>query len=230
MYLPTKKKRETLFSSYSWTYTNGGVILLSSCKKCIVLLACFFFRCSLLWRNELHPFSSLPSSTNGWFFLYKKILFCRNIFMRIHFNLVNLEFFFSRLLLSYRDFLEAHFKSRLQTIIIILSYIYDKLKTEKRNVEISSFFFLLSLNEIKIVNYRKKEWGNLKRKKMDTHPAFTYGTLLKRCGKNTSTMRRAPIDGTRHCMYSRFEVIFVSYNFLFFFYLFLNTSLISLDV
>lgn len=42
----------------------------------------------------------------------------------------------------------------------------------------------------------------------NTHPAFTYGTLLKRCGKNTSTTRRAPTDGTRHCMLSICEVMF----------------------
>lgn len=44
--------------------------------------------------------------------------------------------------------------------------------------------------------------------KVDTHAAFTYGTLLKRCGIKTSTRRRAPADGTRHCMLSMFEVIF----------------------
>lgn len=41
-----------------------------------------------------------------------------------------------------------------------------------------------------------------------THPAFTYGELLNRCGKNTSAMRRALTDGTRQCrMFSIFEVI-----------------------
>lgn len=40
-----------------------------------------------------------------------------------------------------------------------------------------------------------------------THPAFTYGTLLNRCGIKTSTNSRAPNDGTRHCMLSIFEVI-----------------------
>lgn len=41
-----------------------------------------------------------------------------------------------------------------------------------------------------------------------THPAFTYGTLLNRCGIKTSTNSRAPNDGTRHCIFSSAEVIF----------------------
>lgn len=60
----------------------------------------------------------------------------------------------------------------------------------------------------------RKTHKNIKRK-LDTHAAFTYGTLLKRCGIKTSTRSRAPTDGTRHCMLSIFEVIF----YVFFFYL-----------
>lgn len=42
-----------------------------------------------------------------------------------------------------------------------------------------------------------------------TYAAFTYGTLLNRCGIKTSTNRRAPNDGTRHCIFSSVEVIFL---------------------
>ena len=49
---------------------------------------------------------------------------------------------------------------------------------------------------------------------LDTHAAFTYGTLLKSCGIKTSTRRRAPTDGIRQCRFSIFAVIL---NFLMFF-------------
>lgn len=46
--------------------------------------------------------------------------------------------------------------------------------------------------------------------RLDTHPAFTYGELLKRCGMKTSTIRIAPTDGNRQWyMLSILEVIFL---------------------
>lgn len=61
--------------------------------------------------------------------------------------------------------------------------------------------------------------------KIDTHAAFTYGTLLKSCGIKTSTRRRAPTDGTRQCRFSIFEVIFILLNVCFFFCLFVFSLL-----
>lgn len=60
-----------------------------------------------------------------------------------------------------------------------------------------------------------------KERERDTHAAFTYGTLLKRCGMKTSTRRSAPADGARHCMLSMLDVMFKLFHCfrLVFFYL-----------
>lgn len=109
-----------------------------------------------------------------------------------------------------------------------LTYLGYRLDAAKISLEASLSRHDFEQPSIRLINQKgfqreTTEQTKLTMLEMVTHAAFTYGTLLKRCGMKTSTRRRAPAEGTRHCMLSMFEVIlkffFIHFDSIFFFLL-----------